>query len=328
MQKTKRQHVVPRFYLERFVNPRTSNIPTFDKITQKSYETSVWNVAQERFFYDLHLAAIKPEHREGLDIQACEKGLAAIEGYFAQVLDGLIGLKPQRGIHPELRQMLAIQVAIQWMRTRRCRDTMIELTNKTAQAYANELVRRNYPDCPKENYPTVTLEEHSESTLHSLSLFDQQRWEQLAGEFQRHIWLLAVNETAVPLYTSDHPVVRRANLPDDQTGGIGISSPGVEFFLPVSPKYGLLILERTYFQQHEKYDNGLVVFAVENVEVFNRLQVEQCHRHIFCSSGDFTTAERVCRENPAVCDPERATVEITVTQTGPMSTRFEARVRP
>jgi hypothetical protein len=98
-QKTKRQHMVPRFYLERFVKPETGNIPTFDKITKRAYETSVWNVAQERFFYDLHPDAIKPEFRNtGIDPQVCEKGLAAIEGYFARALDALLGTGEPRGI--------------------------------------------------------------------------------------------------------------------------------------------------------------------------------------------------------------------------------------
>src|SRR5579884_284351 len=170
-QKTKRQHIVPRFYLERFVKPETGNIPTFDKITKRAYETSVWNVAQERFFYDLHPDAIKPEFRNtGIDPQVCEKGLAAIEGYFARALDALLGTGEPRGIHPDLRKMLAVQVAIQWMRTRRYRDTMVELTEKTAQAQADELVRRNWPDLPRESYPTVKLKEHSKGAVHSLSI--------------------------------------------------------------------------------------------------------------------------------------------------------------
>jgi hypothetical protein len=329
MQRTKRQHTVPRCYLERFVNPKTGNISTFDKLTKKTYDTSAWNVAQERFFYDLHPDAIKSEHRNsGIDLQAVEKGLAAIEGYLARALDALLGGGEPKGVHPDLRWMLAIQVAIQWMRTRRYRDVMVELSEKSVQAHADELVRRNFPDLPREHYPTVTLEAHSISALHNQFFFDQERWEKLAGVFVKHIWLLGVNETPVPFYTSDHPVVRRANLPDDRRGGIGIASPGVEFFLPVSPKYGLIMLERTFFRHLEQYDGGLAGVDPEKVEALNRCQVEQSHRHVFSSTGDFTMAQRVCEENPSVCDPARQTVEITVTQVGPMRTRFEARVRP
>jgi len=329
MQKTKRQHTVPRCYLERWVNPGTGNISTFDKITRKTYDTSVWNVAQERFFYDLHPEAIEPGHRNtGIDLQAVEKGLAAVEGYFARALDALLGEGEPKGVHPGLRWMLAIQVAIQWMRTRRYRDVIVELSEKTMQAHADELVRRNFPDLPREHYPTVTLEEHSVSALHNQFFFDQDRWEQLAGVLVNHIWMLVVNEASVPFYTSDHPVVRRANLPDDRTGGIGIDSPGVEFFMPVSPKYGLVMLERTFFRHFEQYDGGQAVVSSDKVDELNGLQVEQSHRHLFSSTGDFTTAQRVCEENPAVCGPDRQTVEITVTQTGPMTTRFEARVRP
>jgi hypothetical protein len=132
MQKTKRQHTVPRCYLERWVNRDTENISTFDKITKKKYDTSVWNVAQERFFYDLHPEAIEPEQRKtGIDLQAVEKGLGAIECYFARALDALLDVGDPRGVPPGQRWMLAIQVAIQWMRTRRYRDVMIQSVKET-----------------------------------------------------------------------------------------------------------------------------------------------------------------------------------------------------
>jgi hypothetical protein len=172
------------------------------------------------------------------------------------------------------------------------------------------------------------LKEHSVSALHTKFFFDQDRWEKLARLLINHIWLLAVNESPMPFYTSDHPVVRCANVPDDRTGGIGIDSPGVEFFIPVSPKYGLLMLERRFFREYEKYDSGLMGVSPAQVGRYNRLQVEQSHRHVFSSTGDFATAQQVCDESPSVCDPERQTVEVTVTQVDPMRTRFEARVRP
>lgn len=148
------------------------------------------------------------------------------------------------------------------------------------------------------------------------------------GAASNHVWMLVVNETSVPFYTSDHPVVHRASLPGQSTGGIGIDSPGVEFFMPVSPRYGLVLLERTFFRHLEEYDGGLGKIGPEKVEQLNRLQVEQSHRHLFSSTGDFRMARQVCEENPAICDPTCSNVEITVTQSGPMSARFEARVRP
>src|SRR5207253_1694116 len=84
MQKTIRQHYVPRFYLSRFADPASGNLWVFDKSTNRRFETSAWNVAQERCFYDLHPDSIKKEYREaGIDPQAIEKALAVVEGYFA-----------------------------------------------------------------------------------------------------------------------------------------------------------------------------------------------------------------------------------------------------
>jgi hypothetical protein len=329
MQKTKRQHFVPRFYLERFVNPATNVVSVFDKFTKKTFDASVFNIAQERYFYDLQPEAIKEEHRNTrIDLQITEKALAVIEGHFAQALDVLIGGVEHRGIGSDLRWMLAVQMAIQMMRTRRYRESMIELIERFMQAQSDELVRRNFPDQPKDAYPKVTLAKHSISATHNQFFFDKDRWEQIAGILVPHIWLIAVNNTSLPFCTSDHPVVRRANIPDKRSGGLGLNSPGVELFMPVSPMYGLVLLERGYFKAHEKYDGGWLYVSHDEVQGFNRLQVEQSHRHVFSSTGDFTSVKAICANNPAVCDPNRQTVEMIVTQVNPLKTRFEARIRP
>ncbi len=97
----------------------------------------------------------------GIDLQATEKALSVIEGYFAQAIDALLGEGDPKGVHPDLRKILGVQVAIQWTRTRRYRDCIVELSQKLMQAQADELVRRNFPNVPKDHYPKVTLAEHS-----------------------------------------------------------------------------------------------------------------------------------------------------------------------
>jgi len=328
MSQTKREHFVPRWYLERFANPTTGNVCVFDKFTQKVFESSVWNIAQERHFYDLRPESIKEEFRKtGIDLQEIEKALAVIEGYFAQAIDHLLEYIERRtGIPPDLRWMLAVQMAIQWTRTRRYRNAMVELAEIRMQAETDEAVRRRFPDLAKDEYPTVKIAEHSIPAMHNQLFFNDEHWERLANVFVRHIWLIGVNNTPTPFYTSDHPVVRRANVPDQPCGGIGIDSPGVEFFLPVSPVYALILRERSYFrEQWEKHDGGGLLLAPESVEAYNRMQVVQCHRHVFSSTGDFAIARSACVEDPTICDPNRKTVEMTVTQVDPMRTRFETR---
>lgn len=327
MGQTKRQHYVPRSYVERFANPVTGNVSVFDKFTKRTFETSVWNIAQERYFYDLQPESIKEEHRNtGIDLQAVEKAAAVIEGYFATALDALLDGVERKGVPPHLRWMLAVQIAIQWTRTKLYREAIVEVSEKSMQALADELTRLNFPDLPKDQYPKVSLKEHNIPALHNQFFFNDEHWEKLANVFVCHIWLVGVNKSPSPFYTSDHPVVRRANLPDQTSGGIGIDSPGVEFFTPVSPAYALILLERNLFRDWEEIDGGVVGIRPEAVEGYNRLQVTRSYRHVFSSSGDFETAKSVCEEDPSVCDPNRKRVEVTVTQIGPLRSRFEARV--
>ena len=327
MGQTKRQHYVPRSYLERFANPATGNVSVFDKFTRRTFETNVWNIAQERYFYDLQPESVKDEYRNtGIDLQAVEKGLAVTEGYFARALDALLDGVERRGIPPPLRWMLAIQIAIQWTRTKLYRETIVELSEKSIQAFADDLVSRNFPDLPRDHYPKVGLKEHGVSALHNQHFFNREHWERLASVFVRHIWLVGVNKSPIFFYTSDHPVVRRANLPDQRSGGIGIDSPGVEFFIPLSPEYALILLERSFFRDWEEVDGGVVGINPEAVKGYNRLQVARSYRHVFSSVRDFRTAASVCEDDPSVCDPNRKRVEVTVTQVGPFKSRFEARV--
>jgi hypothetical protein len=314
---TKRQHTVPRFYLERFVNPSTGKVSVFDKFTKRTFETSVWNIAQERYFYDLQSESIKAEYRNtGIDLQGVEKALAVIEGYFANALDALLDGVEHRGIPPGLRWMLAVQLAIQWTRTRRYRECMVELAEKSAQAFVDDLVRRNFPDLAKNHYPKSSLTEDSIPALHNKFFFNDEHWEKLAHVFIRHIRLVGVNRSPNPLYASDHPVVRRANLPDQRCGGIGIDSPGVEFLLPVSPACGLILLERSFFRDWEPFDGGVVRIRPEAAEGYNCLHVRQSYRHVFGTRGDFSMAKLVCDVDPSVCDPNRKWAEVNVTQIG------------
>jgi len=328
MQKTKRQHTVPRFYLARWIPPGAKNIWTFDKLQQKTFSTSLRNVAQAGHFYDLPTHAIKSENQARvIDPQAVEKALASMEGEFARTLDALLGFGKPNGIPSNLKEVLAFQVVIQWMRTTRYRHVLVEVNTKVVQALVDDLIRRNYPEGHVGGF-TVTLEDQSIPILHNQFFFDPSNWRELAWVLFNHIWLLAVNDTSIPFYVSDSPVIRRANLPDDGTGVIGIDSPGVEFFMPVSPEFGILICERTYFNNLERSDGESVWIDSEQVKALNRIQVEQSHRQIFSLTDDFTTARQVCEENPLVCDPTRQSVEVRTTETSVMSTRLDVCVEP
>jgi len=85
MSKVKKQHFVPRFYLENFTDSK-SNIYAFDVIKCESFSTTTENIAHQKYFYDY----------EPLDQfigreQTIEKALAKSEAEQAVVLRKLVG---------------------------------------------------------------------------------------------------------------------------------------------------------------------------------------------------------------------------------------------
>jgi hypothetical protein len=92
----------------------------------------------------------------------------------------------------------------------------------------------------------------------------------------------------------------------------GIASEGVEIIFPLSPKYALILAERTFFESFGKPDGGGVHLTEKSVQYFNYLQVRDSHRQIYSISPDFQLAEQICRDCPEICLPSKETFNIEV----------------
>src|SRR5258708_17506977 len=107
MSKVKNQHFVPQSYLQRFTaTADQAKIWIFDKVTRRSFDSNVRNVASETHFYDFHddnIQALKtrldqvPESqlsanakRKLLNPHFVEHELARMEAEYAATVDELI----------------------------------------------------------------------------------------------------------------------------------------------------------------------------------------------------------------------------------------------
>lgn len=75
-----------------------------------------------------------------------------------------------------------------------------------------------------------------------------------------HIWLIGNNDTKSPLYTSDNPLVSRGHY-----GGTGLATVGIEIAFPLTPKYVLLLYERTAFQHRLGQDCQTITLNPDRV---------------------------------------------------------------
>jgi hypothetical protein len=83
MSQVKRQHYVPRFYLERF--SRSGRLFAYDRTEGRKFQCSVGKVASIRYFYDIPSSVLDACE----DTQRFEKQLSSIEGECAGILGAM-----------------------------------------------------------------------------------------------------------------------------------------------------------------------------------------------------------------------------------------------
>ncbi len=322
-QKTKRQHFVPQSYLSRFCD-ENRQIWTFDKFGRKSFQSSILNVGQEKYFYDLPIDDTIDGN--SFDPQIVEKALAPIESAYKVLIDECLAGLSVVGAQYTTLFNLAPYVAIQWMRTKEYRETAVAAATGMMRSLLDETIELNWPHKADEYKSSFRLSLNSEAALHGEHFFSDESINHVAGHLTRFIWLLGLSDSDQVFLSSDHPVVRAANLRDDHGPLVGLRDPGVEFILPLAPNAVLLILEPRYFGHLAEHDCHAVSLTAEQVRHCNRLQVTKSYRQVYSPRNDFSFVETICREQPEVCNPNRKRVEITVTQTGPMKSRTDVRI--
>jgi hypothetical protein len=307
--RTENQHYVPQFYLRGFTN-ESGRMFCYDKVANKSHPTSTQAAAQEPYFYEIPPGSFEDVN---VPVNTIEKALSFVERTWAPLHVDLMKFADAGRIPAGLTIEYAPFLVMQWMRTRTYRDTLREITQKSMQSLADDLMEVNYPG---EKKPKLTVGEIA--ALHSQKIFDQESVKRMAGDLERHYWVVGINKTEHLFYTSDHPVVRRSNrrAPDGRLM-VGILDTGVEFVFPLDSRHILLILERTHFADWRKHDNRGIVLSAEQVRDYNSLQVMRSNQRIFCADDDFGLAREVCTAHPEIRDPNRPRVRVETTQIVP-----------
>jgi hypothetical protein len=303
MQKTKKQHYVPQFYLRRFA-AENGELFVFDKFTGKVFQSNVKDVAQERYFYDF------PEDIAGkdIDVQWVEKTLASMESKFSAVISQLLATKSKKIISRRQKQALSLFVPIQSLRTRDFRNESVELIEKATQAML-EAFSEHETDFNPDEY-RVKFDEKLAPVWHGEFMLNPATLNPLMAILNNHIWLIGLNQSKKPFYTSDNPIARNAHASHPIKSMRGLGSVGIEIAFPLTPNHILILCEKTAFKQYEKQDGKILPLKEENVTYYNDLQVTDSYRWIYSSINDFGLVQEICKERPHVCSPNREKVEI------------------
>lgn len=303
-QNKKKQHYVPRTYLSQFTHDG-ERLFVYDKFTDEIRPSNKMDIAHENYFYDLPQVVLSEELKaEGIHHQIVEDALAELDGKFSRAIEEIITTPSNKNLRHDLIHEMAYLLTVQLLRTRDMRNQVIEAQRAVMQASLDTEIKLNFPDLPAENYPKVETKASHEGLVHAEVIFNTDFTMKMAQGFAKQIWLVGINNTKSPLWTSDSPIVKYHHIRKQSIPGFsGWQLPGVEIAFPLTPKHILLIAERSHFKFLESLDCGHSTLNDEAVTFYNSLQVIQSYRQVYSNNDQFELAKRICTDNPDLRKP-------------------------
>lgn len=325
MGKVKNQHYVPRSYLKYFANEK-EQLWAYDKEKNAVFRSNIVNVASQKYFYDIpfnEIFQILPEReKEKLKKEISKLGFEikedwykpleqAIESFFSEDIEGpykryLDNIRSRYTLSPnpifsealtlDERHHLAILIAYQIVRPKEFRESLMESQKGILQALVDRLSKmedNNY------EYGSLTIErqyefpslDHAEFILGDFPI-------KLAQSLVNHIWLVGVNQTETPFYTSDNPVVKVPHKKHPIMSYEGYNSEGIEIAFPISNNLILIMYERTFHEYLLDLDTCFIpIKDTQNVIYYNSLQVLQSYRQVYCNDKKFELIKEMRRES-------------------------------
>jgi hypothetical protein len=305
--RTKKEHYVPQFYLRRFCSS-DGGIFVYDKPLNKVFRANVRDIASDKYFYDM--PAI--DGVVGME-QFVEKYFHPIESETAAVLEKLV-LELDSGTFDHLsgehRSTLSIFLVFQFMRTVEARHEIVQTIEKLEERLLRDFLATKHPEVADKDFKVV-LNEEEHASLHAEHLLNYEFVTEMAETISKHLWFIDVNETPLKLFCSDNPLVKQPHIRHPWRTMSGLASKGIEIVFPISSKYAIDIAEGTVFASMASKDGqAIIIRESENIVFFNSLQVRDSTRQVFCETGEFDLAKEMCRNHPELREPDRARVII------------------
>lgn len=332
MADTKKEHYVPRCYLENFATSG-KRIEVFDKwkLTVRSNQ-DIMNVAMENGFYDLDILA----SMEKLDADVFEKAktdlmemvgtdcwedveaiigdkrhiekthFANLEGFYSQILTSVIKksyngnswvIRNCQAMSEQEKLLLSLFIAIQVIRTKRFRSTLSDTLAGTVQTLVYKSQMLDSDALPKDAFEISVNPEYIK-LQHSAMILDPELAVNLAETLVGHVWVMRVNKTEVPFFTSDEPVVRIPHKRDKFLSYSGFASKGIEIAFPISSSLLLCMFDKDSYGHIFRDRQFYEMVDTEEVKYYNMHQVVNSYRCVFAVNNDFAEAKEYCEANP------------------------------
>ena len=314
----KKQHYVPQAYLESWSVPDKHQVYVYNKMQRKTYLTGIDNIANERYFYDIDFTGIlteedlkaygisscDPKHID--DGQYIENFFAnRVENYFKQQLNSVIQRIAKMTpweinncvfMSPREKFLFSFHLALQFIRVKSVRNAMTDSADCLEQVLhdmgATQQVIDKYA-LPKSQLPFT----------HGQMILNQDRIEELSQCFFTLTWILQVNRTSQPFYTSDSPIGTKAHVQHPFMSMAGLKSKGVEAYFPISPELMLVMLDGDYHTSIKEFDRRIVELSdLDSVKDYNSRCILHSDTCVFSKTDNFSLIEEMLSKNPDILD--------------------------
>lgn len=292
------QHYVPQFLLKNFGRGKKDQLWVFDKASGRSFFTNAKNVASESRFYDFEVDG---------EAVSLEPILTKIESAAKHIIEKVLNEDTLGVLNDDDRAHLAVFCAIQMARTRNFREQWLSFPRMLREEFEKREDRVAQDSQAEQLIQDITDNDVKAET----GRFILGAPEMFAEHFVSKHWVLAATDSNYPFQISDNPLTRQNMIERPLRGNLGLTTPGIEIYLPLAPTRALAmwctsitvpILERE--EELRKVAPGYaealaeairtgnpLPYAAENVENFNSLQVWQAERYVFSSRDDFALAQ-------------------------------------
>jgi hypothetical protein len=291
------QHYVPQFLLRNFGRGKKDQLWVFDKSNGRSFFTNAKNVASESRFYDFEVDG---------ETVSLEPVLTKIESAGKHVVERILDADSVGVLDENERAQLAVFCSIQMARTRNFREQWLSFPRMLRE----ELGKRG-EEVAEGSQVEQLIQDLTENEVKAESgRFMLGAPEMFADHFLSKHWILAATDSKHPFLISDNPLTRQNMIERPLRGNLGLTVPGIEIYLPLSPTRALGMwctsLTMPILEREEElrkaapgYAEALaeairtgnpLSYAEENVENFNSLQIWHAERYVFSSKEEFALA--------------------------------------
>jgi hypothetical protein len=280
-------HTVPQTYLKGFASdddpqhPYTgSMIYAYDKTYVSPYpKTKLQPRPINLVACEKNFETVTPGHADESKVKEFAKKLHEVEQLWPDTRERVSRIAEKgRAIDSGLRAGLADFISCQFIRTRSFRDFW--------QSGRELVMARGFAPIPRGMVDGKLSEDQIKAYHADLLLGELQAFH--AAYFASRSWLVGVNTTAQPFFTSDHPV-----------------AVGESPYKPSHSIWAFPVTSKLILVMGERNGDCVEVFPAEKeIDWYNKFQISFSHKWVFSSVDHMEQCRSYCVANRHICDPD------------------------